>query len=85
MKQYSDTSIIASLARQYCSLQNGVPNIKKNFKGILRSNHHNMPPSLSHSSIRQTVWFQLESGKDDGFIFERTKILVRPIRKIRLN
>ncbi len=43
-----------------------------------------LPPPLSHS-IRQTVWFQLESGKGDGFIFERTGISARQMRQIRLN
>lgn len=43
-----------------------------------------MPPLLS-SSVRQRVWFSLESGKDDKHILDRTGLSVRQVRKLRRN
>lgn len=43
-----------------------------------------MPPLLS-SSVRQSVWFSLESGKDDKHILDCTGLSVRQGRKMRRN
>ena len=41
-----------------------------------------MPPPLS-ASVRQSVWFSLESGKTDKHILDRTGLSVRQVWKMR--
>ncbi len=43
-----------------------------------------MSPPLS-TSVRQLIWFNFESGKDDKHILNITGISVRQLRKMRRN
>lgn len=43
-----------------------------------------MSPPLS-ASVRQSVWFSFESGKDDKHTLDRTGLSVRQVRKMRRN
>lgn len=43
-----------------------------------------MPPPLS-TSVRQLIWFNFESGKDDKHIHDVPEISVRQLRKMRRN
>lgn len=87
-----DAVAVADVNAGYSCVQNGVPNFKLFFLIIIFSPvHHPPPPTTTHhaaplsTSMRQLIWFNFESGKDDKHILDVTEISVRQLRKMRRN